>query len=249
MPLNTELNDRLRNSDTADSAMMEVADYYIHQPGIHSDEMAHLTELIPFINTIPDSLAHEILVRVKLTNGMLPEVRGFVGGCLHQLGFPGKDSEDAINQCRALSIDSIEMAQIYFNLIHALLGRIEELAATWSMPLRELQATLARIGIETAVNLIEKSETQAIKRYAKTSLVYFADIEMLSLGCCTNAYQFSFVDPANIRLELLKDADQIMPIVDVSKDTKLKGALALGLIEVKEVVPSGIPGMDFLNPG
>ncbi len=247
MSLNPELDRKLRDPRTADAAMAEAAAYLIGQPGIRMEEIAQMTELLPFLNTVPAPIAEEILSRAKLTHDILPGVREFLGSYLRQLGFAGANGLDTLTQCRELAVDSLPMAQIAFNLVHGMLGQVEELASAMNMPTREFQAALARTGIETAVFLIEKSHDSALKRYAKTNLLYFADIEMLSLGCRTNAYQFAFVDPEHIRPELLKHPDQIMPIITV--DESLKGPLAFGQIEVTDNIPSGVDGINFLYPG
>lgn len=196
----------------------------------------------------PQNLIVEVMNRTSLANEMLPKVREHMGEILRQLGFPGTGGEQTLHLSRVLAADSMEMTQIAFNFIHVYLAQTEGMAAAWNMPVRETQAVLARIGTETAVYLLGKSEELEIKMYAKTSLLHFAVIEMLSLGARTNTYQFAFVNPINFRPELLNGSEEIALVVNVSDDDKLKGALAFGQIEVSKIIPSGIPGMDFLLP-
>lgn len=247
MPPSHELGERLKDPNLADTAMMEVARHYILEPGISLDELVELGRQPPFLNGMTKPRVEAVLDRILTTHQIIPKARKLIEDLLTKIGFAAEGEDDLLEQYRSLATDSAVLAKAHLDTIHSLLTKVETLAEHWNLPVRELQAALARVGIETALFFIKNSQDPEITGLAKINLLFFSDIEMLSIGVRTNSHMFSFVDPANVRPELIASADRISPLVDVSNDDKLKGALAFGEIEVTEKVPSGVPGIDFLH--
>jgi len=247
MPTLIELADRLKDPLKKDKVMMDVADYYIHQPGVDTDELVRMTVIIPFINGLRVDVIEKAIDRFQMANEMLPNVKVFVGNFLKIIGFDGVGGMETLKVARDLAAEEPEFAGISFNTMHLLLAREKELAEQMNQPLREFQAALARVGIETCVGILLNSQDLEIRRLAKQNLLYFADIEMLSIGVRTNAYTLSFANPAKVNPRMLQDGGTIMPLLNVEGDKALRGALALGQLEVSEIVSSGVPGLNVLR--
>lgn len=247
MPIPAELKDRLKDPKTADEVMMVIADYYINQPGVDGEELVRMTVIIPFLNGLRVDIAEQALDRVKMANDMLPNIKVFVGNFFKGIGFEGVGGTETLKVARDLAAEEKEFAGISVNAFHVLLANEKELAEQMNLPLREFQAALARVGIETCVGLLLTSQDLEIRKLAKSNLLYFADIEMLSIGVRTNAYTLSFANPANVNPRMLQDGGTILPLMSVEGDKSLQGALAFGDLEVKEVIPSGVPGLNVLR--
>ena len=230
MPISKEQSERLTNPQQSDTAMFEVAQHFIHEPAIQTHEITPLIETVPFLNQLDNSTSFDVVSRFKTVNEALPQIRIMLCGILEQLNSELPESPEET-----------------LTVVNSLLASLDYLACEWNLPQRELCAAVARLGAESAIGQIVTGQDSLSKRQGKTHLIYFSLIEMLALGCRTNAYQFDFIHPDDVDVTLLSGLDTIQPLTLADGDKELQSKLVFGAIEVQQVVSTGAGGMKFLH--
>ncbi len=222
MVITPELTQRFENPQSRDGAMLEIARFLISQPGIESLEMIKLLPQIPSLNDRnPDGIG-DILLRVRLANQLLPEIKSVFG-------------------------DGSSGFRLELGTCNSGLAQAEELAGLLNAPYRETMAAFARAGVQTAIHLILNDERPEVKSIAKTHLIYFSLIEMLALGTKTGAYQYCFAHPQTASLEMFVDQETIRPIIQIrpgDDERKFKGSVAFGQTIIERLVVP-LAGQEF----
>ena len=226
MAISNELSRKLSDSRSRDAAMLETARHYIDAPGVETDEMVQLFHDIPCLNDRVQAEVDEILLRVQLANGLLPQAKFIFSTSANFYEVPGK-IEEQIDPTPA------------FNICHNIVYMAEHLAESTNAPVRETMAALARIGVEVAIHFILTSERPEVKRDAKGNLIYFALVEMLALGTKTSAYQYCFTNPEKVKPGYFIHSDDIRPIIALrpgADERNFKGSIVLGETSVEHLV-------------
>jgi|CXWL01.1.fsa_nt_gi hypothetical protein len=203
--------------------MLEIARHLIDEPGIEASELIGLLQKVPSLNDSDTGGIEDILLRVRFTNQILPQIR-------------------------SLFADEMAGFKLELEICHQGLAQAEELASLLNTPYRETMAAFARAGIQVVIRFILQEDGRLeIKSQAKTHLIFFALIEMLALGTKTGAYQFCYILPQTASPELFPDSDIIRPVVQVrpgEDERKFKGSVAFGQTLVERLIVP-IPGQEF----
>lgn len=245
MALTPELKRKFSDPGQRDGAMMEVARALISETACSTDEMIHVQENLPCLNELLEGEIQEVISRTAIANSMLERIREEVAARLQIMGFPEEEGL-ILKEMLERSSTAGEVALV-LKVAHLLIGLAEIYSEEWNTPNRETHAAIARVAIQSCIHIMSTSQDPRIRRYAKTNLIYFTTIEMLSIGCKTGAYQFGFVAPDAATPQAFIRTDSISPIIRLypgDDERKFKSALVFGQVGVNGTF-SPLPGMEF----